>query len=85
MRRQRRKDTVVRYWIRAISRCLRVFSNTGKNSPRPVERSLRIMVNDRTIKTRCRGTIRVITGSLDAATFPRMIRISCTRLPECHP
>ena len=31
------------------------------------------------------GTIPVIAGSLSAATFPRIIRISCTRLPECHP
>jgi hypothetical protein len=54
------------------------FSNTGKSSPCHAERSSRIMVSDR-------GTIPVIAGSLGAATFPRIIRISCTRLPECHP
>jgi hypothetical protein len=46
----------------------------------------RIMVSDRPLGTTlCHGTIPVFTGSLGAATFPRIIRISCTRLPECHP
>ena len=45
------RNTVVRYWIRAISRCWPAFSNTGKSSPCRAEKSLRIMVSDRTIGT----------------------------------
>jgi hypothetical protein len=66
--------------------CWPAFSDTGKSSPCHAGRSSRTMVSDRTIGTTpCCGTIPVIVGSLSAATFPRIIRISCTRLPECHP
>jgi len=44
----------------------------------------RNLVNEANLTT-FGGTIPVIAGSLGAATFPWIIRISCRRLPESNP
>ena len=76
-------DFPTRYWIRAISPCWRAckYQENLTAACRSSHDSDRVITGT----TRCLGTIPVVAGSLSAATFPRIIRISCTRLPECHP
>ena len=84
MRRQCPEVLAARCWIRVISQCWRAFNNIGQNSPRRADRSFRITASDRAISAsaRRRGTNLGIAGSLSAATFPRIIWISCMRRPS---